>query len=79
VTLTDDLIRGGAAFIDTAPFIYYIEAHPQFGPTATEVIDAVVLGKVKAFSSVVTFVEVLPKPIQVGNEKLVPPWRDRVF
>lgn len=58
-------------FIDTAPFIYFIEAHATFGPMMKAVFDAIGKGRIEAFSSVITVVEVLPKPIQAGNDKLV--------
>jgi hypothetical protein len=38
MTLTEELAGIRSVFIDTAPVIYYIEAHPQFGPLAKEVI-----------------------------------------
>lgn len=28
-----------AVFLDTAPIIYYIEAHPQFGPLAKRLVE----------------------------------------
>ncbi|HSB06966.1 MAG TPA: hypothetical protein VLK23_17455 [Thermodesulfobacteriota bacterium] len=57
-------------FIDTAPVIYYIEAHPQFGPLAKEVVSAFQAGNLSAYSSVITLVEVLPKPTESGDERL---------
>lgn len=57
-------------FIDTAPIIYYIEAHPQFGPIMKDVLRSVQTGKLHAFSSVVTITEVLPKPVEAGDAKL---------
>jgi len=71
MTLTDELTRLNTIFIDTAPVIYYIEAHSQLGPLVKQVVDAIQLGKIIAFSSVITLTEVLPKPIEKGNEKLV--------
>jgi predicted nucleic acid-binding protein len=70
VTLSEELSQIDSIFIDTAPIIYYIEAHPQFGPLAKEVVSAFHSGKLSAYSSVVTFAEVLPKPIEMGDEKL---------
>ncbi len=70
MTLSDELGQINTVFIDTAPIIYYIEAHPQFGPLAKEVISALQSGELIAFSSVITLTEVLPKPIEAGNEKL---------
>ena len=40
VTLSEEIVRINSIFIDTAPIIYYIEAHPQFGPLAKEVVSA---------------------------------------
>jgi len=70
VTLSEELTRINSIFIDTAPIIYYIEAHPQFGPLAKEVVSAFQSGNLNAYSSVITLVEVLPKPIERGDEKL---------
>jgi predicted nucleic acid-binding protein len=70
MTLVDELDKIDSLFIDTAPIIYYIEAHPKFGPLVKEIVDSFQSGKITAFSSVITLVEVLPKPIEAGNEKL---------
>lgn len=68
--LADELEQISTIFIDTAPIIYYIEAHPQFGSISKEVVDSFQSGGLNAFSSVITLAEVLPKPIEAGNEKL---------
>ena len=70
MTLSEELIRIKSIFIDTAPIIYYIEAHPQFGPLAKEVVSAFQSGDLNAYSSVITLAEVLPKPVERGDEKL---------
>ncbi|MBI5199805.1 MAG: PIN domain-containing protein [Nitrospirae bacterium] len=70
MSLSDEFAQINTLFIDTAPIIYYIEAHPQFGLLAREVVNAFQSGKITAFSSVITLTEVLPKPIQVKNERL---------
>src|SRR6266498_4592648 len=70
MTLADELKRSNIIFIDTAPIIYYIEAHPQFGPLICEIVDAFQTGKVNAITSVLTLTEVLSKPIAAGNERL---------
>ncbi len=68
--LTDELENLETVFLDTAPIIYYIEAHPQFGPLVKEIVNCFQSGKLKAYSSVVTLVEVLPKPVEHGNVNL---------
>ncbi len=70
MTLSDDLAHISTIFIDTAPIIYFIEAHPQFGPLAKEAVVAFQSGNLNAFSSVITLTEVLSKPIENGDEKL---------
>jgi predicted nucleic acid-binding protein len=76
MSLTEELAVIRSVFIDTAPVIYYIEAHPQFGPLAKEVIDFFQSGRLSAFASVITLTEVLPKPIEAGNEKLAKKFAD---
>lgn len=70
MTLSEELTGISSIFIDTAPIIYYIEAHPQFGPLAKEVVSAFQSENLSAYSSVITLAEVLPKPIERGDEKL---------
>ncbi len=70
MTLSEELSLIDSIFIDTAPIIYYIEAHPQFGPLAKEVVNAFQSGNLIAYSSVITLAEVLPKPTEHGDEKL---------
>ncbi len=76
MTLCQELSRIGSIFIDTAPIIYYVEAHPQFGTLVMDVVDNFQSGKLTAYTSVVTLVEVLPKPIGAGNEKLAKKFTD---
>lgn len=60
-----------SVFIDTAPIIYYIEGNPRYGPIVREVVRSFQTGSITAFSSVITLTEVLPKPIEAGDTKLV--------
>ncbi len=68
--LSEELAQIRSVFIDTAPIIYYIEAHPQYGLLVKDIVMAFQSGRLNAFSSVITLVEVLPKPIEAGNEAL---------
>ncbi len=43
-TLSKEVDKLDTIFIDTAPIIYYIEANPQFGPLAREVINFIQSG-----------------------------------
>jgi len=70
VTLSDELSQLDSLFFDTAPIIYYIEAHPDFGPLSKEAVEAFQTGSLTAYSSVITLAEVLAKPFQAGKEAL---------
>jgi predicted nucleic acid-binding protein len=70
MNIADELSGIGTIFLDTAPVIYYIEAHPQFGPLMKQVVSRFKSGSLRAFSSVITLTEVLPKPIEMGREDL---------
>jgi predicted nucleic acid-binding protein len=63
MTLSDEIDQIHTVFIDTAPIIYHIEAHLKFGMLAKEVVSSFQSGKLIAFSSVVTLVEFLSKPV----------------
>lgn len=58
-------------FLDTAPIIYFIEAHDQFGPLVKQIVELMNNNRIKAFTSVLTISEVLPKPVEMGNAELV--------
>ena len=74
--LSEELARITSVFIDTAPVIYYIQAHPKFGPLAKEVVSAFRSGNLFAYSSVLTLTEVLIKPIEINDEPLARKFAD---
>jgi predicted nucleic acid-binding protein len=58
-------------FLDTAPVIYFIEAHPQYGPLMKDIVDSFKSGALEAYTSVFTITEVLPKPVSQNKTHLV--------
>lgn len=62
--------NAGSVFVDTAPIIYFIEAHPVYGALMKQLVNALSKGLIAASSSVITLAEVLPVPLRTGNEKL---------
>jgi hypothetical protein len=40
MNLSDELIAIRSVFMDTAPIIYYIEAHRQYGPLVADIVTA---------------------------------------
>lgn len=71
MNLIEKLSKIDSIFIDTAPIIYYIEAHNEFGPLIKKVISLFQTGKRPIFTSVITITEVLPVPVSLNNDELV--------
>lgn len=67
--LVEDLGAGPVA-LDTAPFIYLIEEHPQYLPIVRPVFAAIASGKLPAATSGLTLLETLVQPYRVGNAVL---------
>ncbi|HEX5271378.1 MAG TPA: type II toxin-antitoxin system VapC family toxin [Gemmataceae bacterium] len=58
-------------FLDTAPVIYFVEAHPDWGPKAAARLTALqAAGEVLAVSDLVRM-ECLVKPLKAGDTALV--------
>lgn len=68
--LLDEISKLTTIFIDTAPIIYYIEDHPKFGRLVKKIVESFQSGRIKAYSSVITITEVIPKPISNRQEDL---------
>lgn len=64
--LRDDLGPGPTA-LDTAPFIYFIEEHPEFVPLVAPVFEDVDAGRREVATSGLTLLEVLVVPYRAGN------------
>jgi hypothetical protein len=60
--LTDKLSKVHSIFIDTAPIIYFVEDHPQFGQHLKTIFGYFHSNECQIYSSVITLMEVLPKP-----------------
>ena len=70
MTLSEELACINSVFIDTAPIIYYLQAHPEFGPLAREIALTIESGSLTAYTSVLTLTEVLIKPIASNDVAL---------
>lgn len=58
-------------FLDTSPFIYWLEEHPVYTPILEPIFSSISAGRKTAFSSVITYLEVLVKPLQKKRRDLV--------
>ena len=56
--------------VDTAPFIYILESHPQFADRFAGLFEAAAAGKLNIAVSTITLAEVLAGPLKVGQTAL---------
>lgn len=64
------LSRGATVLVDTAPFIYLLEAHPQFADQFAGLFESALKGDVHIALSTVTLAEVLTGPFKAGQAAL---------
>ena len=69
--LTKEILKHKSIFLDTAPIIYYIEAHSIYGKMVKDIVYLFQNDQIHAFSSVITITEVIPKPISENKQELV--------
>jgi predicted nucleic acid-binding protein len=74
-----ETLRGSIVAIDTAPLIYFIEKHPKYIARLRPFFLALELGEFQAVTSLVTFVEVLVKPLRDGRADLLQSYRDIIL
>ena len=63
-------------YVDSAPVIYFIEEHERFFSLVEPVIEAINRGEKRAFTSYVTLLEVLVKPLERKRPDLVRIYRE---
>ncbi len=63
-----DALRGvSRLFIETSPFIYFIEKNPIYIQRLRSIFLALDKGNFTGFTSVITIPEVLPPPLRTRN------------
>jgi len=62
--------------LDTAPIIYFVEAHPRYDAVITEVFRRIADGAIIGVTSVITLTEVLVHPLRQGRRELQHEYRD---
>jgi predicted nucleic acid-binding protein len=68
-------LYGQIVGLDTAPLIYYLEAHATYLPVVDPFFEAVALGNIEIVTSTVTLIEVLTLPLRQGNSALAAQYR----
>jgi len=69
-------LKGARLFIDTSPFIYFIEGHSEYGKLVRPVFRMVDTGRIEAITSTITLLEVLVRPLKTGNKILAERYRE---
>ena len=61
---------GATVMVDTAPFIYVLESHPQFSDAFVGLFEAAAQGSLTLALSTITLAEVLTGPFKAGQTAL---------
>lgn len=72
-------LKGQIVGLDTAPLIYFIEAHPVFRPQVRPFFDALSQGRFTAVTSSITLAEVLVHPLRHGALELAERYREILY
>ena len=71
-----DLPPRGRVVVDSAPIIYLLENHRQFGPRYAPFFARAEAADYELIITTVTLAEVLTGPLRTGNEKLAQDYRN---
>ena len=70
------LKSGDIIFLDTAPFIYFFERHPDYFPALEMLFDRLYETDAQAITSIITYIELTTLPARRGKAQLVRKYRD---
>jgi predicted nucleic acid-binding protein len=71
-----DLNSGDIIFLDTAPFIYFFERHPDYFPALEMLFDRLYEVDAQVITSIITYIELTTFPARQGEKQLVRKYRD---
>lgn len=72
-------LQGAVVALDTAPLIYYIEAHPAYLPLIDPFFSALAVGEFQVVTSIITLTECLIHPIRTIDMTLANQYRTLLF
>jgi predicted nucleic acid-binding protein len=67
---------GDIVFLDTAPFIYYFQQHPDHFPPLEALFDQIYHTNAQAITSVLSYIELTTHPVRQGLRRLARKYRD---
>jgi predicted nucleic acid-binding protein len=71
-----DLKSGDIIFLDTAPFIYFFEQHPDYFPSLKMLFDQLYETDAQVITSIITYIELTTLPARKRKVRLVRKYRD---
>jgi predicted nucleic acid-binding protein len=71
----DDLPEQALLLVDSAPIIYILEGHPEFGPYFGPLFDAHANGRLRFAVTTVAMAEILTGPMRAGDDALAQRYR----
>jgi predicted nucleic acid-binding protein len=71
-----NLHSGDIVFVDTAPFIYFFENHPDYLPIMQDFFEQVYDVQAQVVTSMVTYIELTSQPVRLGDRRLARKYRD---
>ncbi len=71
-----DLKSSDIIFLDTAPFIYFFEQHPDYFPALESLFAQLYEMGAQAITSIITYIELTTHPARLGKLQLVRKYRD---
>ncbi len=71
-----DLKSDDITFLDTAPFIYFFEQHPDYFPALEILFTKLYETGAQAITSIITYIELTTLPARQGKKKLVRKYHD---
>ncbi len=63
-------LTGKKVGVDTAPFIYFIEKHPEYHNVLKEIFRLAAKKQIHIITSIITLIEVMVHPLRLGHVKL---------
>jgi predicted nucleic acid-binding protein len=71
----DNLPEGAVLLMDSAPIVYFLEAHPKLAKVFKPLFERHAAGKIHFAVTTISIAEVLTGPLQSGNEALAERFR----
>jgi predicted nucleic acid-binding protein len=71
----EDLPAQALLLMDSAPIIYFLEAHPKFAPRFRPLFEAHAAGRLRFAVTTITVAEVLTGPLQARDDALARRYR----